>query len=104
MLRDSRFVYPAARSPIFEERIKAVACLAFLWSEEGIGLLRDMILTDPEPSVRQSALWGYGFAGGEGAHGLLQMRAESDPDSRTRAVFMAMQACLEVNNGLWWKV
>lgn len=103
-LRDSRFVYTATRSPIFEERLKAVSCLAFLWSEQGIALLRDMTITDHEPGVRQSALWAYGFAGSEGAHELLQKRAASDPDSRTRAFFMAMLACLEVNNGLWWKV
>jgi hypothetical protein len=103
-LRDSRFVYPAARSTVFEERVKAVACLAFLWSDEGVALLRDLALGDPEPGVRQSALWAYGFARGEGAEDLLRERVGRDSDSRTRTFFMDMLERLESNDGLWWKV
>ncbi|HEX8495366.1 MAG TPA: hypothetical protein VF658_21315 [Pyrinomonadaceae bacterium] len=102
-LRDPRFVYPALKSVIFEERLRGVAGLAFLWSARGGELLRQVALNDTELGVRLSALWGYGFAGGEGAEELLR-QAECDSDARARASFRDMTECLAANEGLWWKI
>lgn len=103
-LRDPRFIYPALRSKVMEERLLGVAGLAFLWSDEGNALLRNAALNDVETGLRQSALWAYGFAGGEGAEELLQQQAERDPDERARAFFKDMAEYLAVNEGLWWKI
>ena len=103
-LRDPRFVYPALGSPVFEGRLMAIACLAFLWSEEGNELLLKTILNDVEPGLRQSALWAYGFAGGEGAAELIVQQAENAPDERARVSFREMIESLKINGGLWWKI
>lgn len=81
-----------------------VAGLAFLWSPEGNELLRQAAMNDVESGLRQSALWAYGFARGEDAQALLQQRAESDPDERTRYFFRQAKECLFTNNGMWWKI
>jgi hypothetical protein len=85
-------------------QLRSIAGLAYLWSAEGNELLRLVALNDSEPGLRQSALWAYGFAGGRGAEELLWERAGSDPDLRTRAFFIQALECLELNDGLWWKV
>lgn len=103
-LRDPRFVYPVLKSVIFEERLRGVAGLAFLWSDLGNELLRQVALNDSESGVRLSALWAYGFARGEGAEKLLVRQAECDSDARARASFRDMTECLAANEGLWWKI
>ncbi|MCA1565868.1 MAG: hypothetical protein LC803_09560 [Acidobacteria bacterium] len=103
-LRDPRFVYPALKSIMFEERLRGVAGLAFLWSDRGRELLRQVALNDTELGVRLSALWAYGFAGGEGAEELLLRQAECDSDATARASFKEMTECLAANEGLWWKI
>ena len=103
-LRDPRFVYPALKSVIFEERLRGVAGLAFLWSDWGNQLLRQAAVNDTESGVRLSALWAYGFAGGVGAEELLLRQAECDSDARTRVSFRDMIECLVANEGLWWKI
>jgi hypothetical protein len=103
-LRDPRFVYPALKSITFEERLRGVTCLAFLWSDSGRELLRQVALSDHEPAVRLSALWAYGFAGAEDAKELLLRQAECDSDASTRASFRDMSGCFAANEGLWWKV
>jgi hypothetical protein len=103
-LRDPRFVYPALKSVIFEERLRGVAGLAFLWSDWGNELLRQVAMNDTESGVRLSALWAYGFAGGEGAEELLLQQAEGDSAARARASFRNMSECLAANEGLWWKI
>jgi len=59
-LRDPAFVLPT-QSSSFEVRLATIACLAFLWSDEGTSRLKDAALHDHEPGVRQSALWAYAF-------------------------------------------
>jgi hypothetical protein len=103
-LRDPRFIYPALKSVTFEERLRGVAGLAFLWSDWGNELLRQAAMNDTESGVRLSALWAYGFAGGEGAEELLLRQAECDSDARVRAFFRDMTDCLAANEGLWWKI
>jgi hypothetical protein len=103
-LRDPRFVYSALGSPVFEERLSAIAVLAYLWSAEGNELLRRAAVNDSEPGIRQSALWAYGFAGGEGTEEFLLRQAECDSDARARASFRDMTDCLAANEGLWWKI
>jgi hypothetical protein len=101
LLRDLRFILPALGSKVFETRLAGIACLAFLWSDEGNERLRKIALDDPEPGVRQSALWAYGFAGGEGAREMLVDKAQNDPNNRVRE--FASQA-LEADDKLWWKM
>lgn len=103
-LRDPRFVYPALKSVTFEERLRGVAGLAFLWSDCGSELLRQVALNDTDSGVRLSALWAYGFAGGEGAKELLLRRAECESDERVRASLGEMTECLAANEGSWWNI
>jgi hypothetical protein len=103
-LRDPRFVYPALESVTFEDRLRGVASLAFLWSDCGLELLRQTALNDTESAVRLSALWAYGFAGGEDAEGLLLQQAECEPNERARASLGEMTKCLVANEGSWWKI
>jgi hypothetical protein len=103
-LRDPRFIYPALESVIFEERLRGVACLAFLWSDCGSELLRQVALNDTEPVMRLSALWAYGFAGGKGAEELLLRRAECEFNERVRASMGEMTECLATNGGSWWNI
>lgn len=103
-LRDPRFVYPALGSPIFAERLSAVAGLAFLWSDEGNELLRRTAISDSEPGLRQSALWAYGFAGGEGAEALFSQQSETDPDNSVRAFCRKVIESLKIDKSPWWKM
>lgn len=99
LLRDPRFVFPALESSDFEVRLTGVACLAFLWSEEGNRLLKDVATSDPDFGVRQSALWAYAFARGEGAVELASNLAEADANPHVRSFAKQM---LEPNDkGLW---
>lgn len=99
LLRDSRFIFPALESPSFEVRLTGVACLAFLWSDEGNRLLKEAAIGDPDFGVRQSALWAYGFARGKDAVELISSRAEDDPHPHVRSFAKQM---LEPNDkGLW---
>jgi len=100
-LRDPRFIFPALDAKSFETRLAAVACLAFLWSDEGSDRLKRMVDNDPDPGVRQSALWAYGFAGGEGAREMLVDKSRNDPNNRVRE--FASQA-LEADDESWWKM
>ena len=54
--------------------------------------------------MRLSALWAYGFAGGEDAEGLLLRQAECEPNERARASLGEMTKCLVANEGSWWKI
>jgi hypothetical protein len=78
-LRDPRFVFPALKSKDYSVRLAAVACLAFLWSEEGNKKLRRLAQSDKDSGVRRSALWAYCFAGGKYAGELLRDRESNDP-------------------------
>jgi hypothetical protein len=79
-LRDPRFIYPALRAKNFEDRLAGVSCLAFLSSRESNGLLRRLVMRDPDPGVRKSALWAYCFASGDGATELAREIALNDPE------------------------
>ncbi len=60
-LRDVRFIIPALNSKSFDERLSAVACLAFLQNEEGNKYLSKTMLEDFDPNIRQAAVWGSGL-------------------------------------------
>lgn len=47
-LRDPRFVFPALAATSFESRLAGVACLAFVWSDEGTAKLKLMAEEDPD--------------------------------------------------------
>lgn len=57
-LRDVRFIIPALNSKSFDERLSAVACLAFLQNEEGNEYLQKVITEDYDPNIRKAAIWG----------------------------------------------
>jgi hypothetical protein len=101
ILRDARFIFPALDASNFENRLAGIACVAFLWSEEGNSRLRRILNSDPDPGVRQSALWAYGFAGGKGAREMLVEKARNDQNNRVRE--FASQA-LEADGESWWKM
>lgn len=100
-LRDRRFVLPALDGEDFNSRLAAVACLAFLGLESCEGCLRRLVFDDPDPGVRQSALWAYGFAGGADARELLVSRSKDDKDRRVRTFARDV-----LNAGLdsWWSL
>jgi len=100
-LRDSRFILPILNSKNFNERLAAVSCLAFLWSDEGRERLRELATTDPDPGVRQSALWAYGFSRGDYAPELLSSIVQKDTDVCVRDFAFK---CLEADGDFWWQV
>jgi HEAT repeat protein len=100
-LRDVRFVLPVLESVSIEHRLLGVACLAFLWSDEGNERLRKLITEDPEPGVRQSALWAYGFAGGDEAIEVFRERERNDRNLRVRKY---AKEVLDLSNRSWWRM
>jgi len=84
-LRDPRFVFPALESTNFETRLAGVACIAFLWSDEGNRWLRYIAANDPDPGVRQSALWAFGFISYQEALKLASRLAENDINANVRS-------------------
>lgn len=99
LLRDPRFVFPALEDPDFNARLSAVACLAFLSSELGNEHLRTISINDPDPGVRQSALWAYGFSGAPDAQEMLASRSEEDMDVRVRTFAHEL---IRVSQDSWW--
>ncbi|HVG32072.1 MAG TPA: HEAT repeat domain-containing protein [Pyrinomonadaceae bacterium] len=98
-LRDARFILPALQAGDMKARLAAVACLAFLWSDESSRRLRELFIDDPEPGVRQSALWAYGFAGGKDVQELLSERSGNDANVHVRT--FAKKATTLDERG-WW--
>lgn len=84
LLRDYRFVLPGLKSGDYENRLTAVACLAFIPSETGNDYLKNIAVNDVDPGVRGSALWAYGFAGGRYAMKFVRERMLHDTDSRVQ--------------------
>lgn len=64
-LRDVNFVLPCLSSTDYNDRLIAVACLAFLQAEEALKPIYNVCLNDPDRGVRESALWAYAFIGGD---------------------------------------
>src|SRR5205085_6814167 len=85
LLRDPRFIFPALESSSFEVRLAGVACLAFLSSDEGNELLKQVAIDDPDSGVRQSAIWAYGFVEGKEALELMSSRAAEDAHPHVRS-------------------
>lgn len=100
-LRDVRYVFPALRARDIRIRLSGIACLAFLWSEEGNEYLRQMAVADSEPGVRQSALWAYGFAGGNDVQKLLRERCVNDANTHIR--FFSKKA-MNFTETEWWSL
>jgi hypothetical protein len=100
-LRDPRFIFPALESEDFNERLTAVSCLAFLWSDEGNEVLRRIATDDQDYGVRQSALWAYGFATGSEGISFIKSRAHEDSDARVREFAENMLQAM-TNDGLLW--
>ena len=65
LLRDINFVLPCLSSCDYNDRLIAVACLAFLQVEGGLEALYNVCLKDADRGVRESALWAYAFIGGD---------------------------------------
>lgn len=68
LLRDVNFVIPGLSSNDYNERLIAVACLAFLQPEGAADHLAEVCLNDADAGVRESALWAFGFVGGSISH------------------------------------
>jgi hypothetical protein len=83
-LRDERFVIPALKSDVFEERLSAVACLAFLRSEKGNEGLRKSMLEDPDPNIREAATWAFAFASEPNSIPIVEQLAKTDPNHNVR--------------------
>jgi hypothetical protein len=99
LLRDVRFVFPVLKRESFEDRLTGVACLAFLRSDKGNLLLRRLATSDPNPSVRQSALWACGFAGVDEICCLLDASSKSDPSASVRDFAIAA-----LKQPSWWQM
>jgi hypothetical protein len=98
-LRDARYVFPALHSGDLRVRLVGVACLAFLSSDEGNYYLRQIAVEDPEPGVRQSALWAYGFAHAEGVQELLSERSNNDINAYVRTF---AKKAMKLDEKTWW--
>lgn len=98
-LRDLRYVFPALHAENLKVRIIGVACLAFLGSDEATYYLREIAVGDPEPGVRQSALWAYGFVGGESLQELLCERSSRDANPHVRAF---AKKAMNLHRNDWW--
>jgi hypothetical protein len=101
LLRDPRFVIADLKLKSFEARLACVACLAFLWSDKGTKRLHDIAVKDPDPGVRQSALWAYGFAGGEKSLELLRKQGRNDPNAHVRSF---AKEILSIGLDSWWAI
>jgi hypothetical protein len=99
LLRDARFIFPVLKRESFEDRLTGVSCLAFLWSDKGNQLLRKIANSDPNSSVRQSALWACGFAGIEGIWDLLNRSSKDDPSTSVRKFAKTVLEQTEIS---WW--
>ncbi|MDT4956119.1 MAG: hypothetical protein QOJ02_4257 [Acidobacteriota bacterium] len=99
LLRDVRFVFPALQAEDVRARLVATACLAFLWSDEGKEHLRRLAVEDPEPGIRQSALWAYGFAGGTDMQELLIERSNKDMNVHVRTF---AKKAMNLDEKGWW--
>jgi len=103
LLRDPRFIFPALNSADFHHRLIGVSCLAFLWSNQGNAYLRRIAIEDPDPGVRQSALWGYCFANAEDGWELLRSQLTNDPDEAVRSFLR--NVLTEANSGIsLWEI
>jgi hypothetical protein len=100
-LRDERFVFPALELTNYEARLAAVACLAFLHSEESNKRLQQVIVEDSNAAVREAALWACGFAGVEEIRELLRNRSKEDPNERVRNFAAAALEQVEIS---WWSM
>jgi hypothetical protein len=83
-LRDPRFIFPAIYAADVDARLTAIACLAYVQSEEGNKLLKQLAMKDTEHGLRQSALWAYRFAGGQWAEDLATVMSKHDPVEEVR--------------------
>jgi hypothetical protein len=98
-LRDPRFILPALTEKSYETRLAGIACLAFLWSDQGNKHLRYIAINDQDPGVRQSALWAYSFAGGQDTSKLLKSRGANDPNAHVREF---SRRVIEASQVSWW--
>jgi hypothetical protein len=100
--REPQIILPVLASGTLDERLVAAACLGFLWSAESRVALRTAALLDPEPGVRQVALWAYGFSQGQGAAALLHDRATSDRSALVTDFAYESLATMEHDPRGWW--
>lgn len=98
-LRDARYVFPALRATDIRIRLSGIACLAFLSSIEGNTQLQQIAIEDPEPGVRQSAIWAYGFAGGDRAIAFAQERYEQEENIHLRKF---AKKAINLDEKGWW--
>jgi hypothetical protein len=104
-LRDPRFIRPALASPHPDERALGAACLAFFGHDgDTTATLRRVAENDSMPSVRQVALWAYGFAGGSDALAVLRYAATADRSERVRAFAARTAEAVTADAAGWWRL
>lgn len=107
-LRDARYVLRDLEATASGERIGAVSSLAFLAPSSGVvdGLCT-IAVSDPDPSVRQVALWALGLSmhviGNTAGMEIVRARAQDDPDRRVRDAVSHALKVAATSQG-WWAV
>lgn len=98
-LRDPRFVIVALDSPDVEQRLRAVASLAFLQPPEAASLLVARVNGDDSPGVREAALWALGFVQAPEVDQVLKKAAAQDPSDLVRRSAMRFRT---LGPNWWW--
>lgn len=83
-LRDGRYLLPALAVENLEQRLRAVAAIAFLQPDGGQEALRRRARNDADPGVRELAIWALGFCGATDADAIAREAATEDPSEHVR--------------------
>jgi hypothetical protein len=102
--RDWRFVLPALRSTNPDHRLAGVACLAFLWEHQAHRDLNRLALEDPEPGIRQAALWAYAFSHGTEVADLCLKVMRTEHDARARSFAEELHGMVSRGEGSFWRM
>lgn len=100
-LRDPRYIYAALRVATPEQRIRLVSGLALMRAKNGERALIELLQSDSDSGVRESALWSLGLLAGERSTEELGRVRDADPDHRVR---QAAARFLAMGDGWWWRV
>jgi hypothetical protein len=83
-LRDGRYVLRALATDHLEQRLRAVAALAFLQPDGASEALRERARGDASPGVRELAIWALGFLEASDADEVAREAVREDPAVEVR--------------------
>lgn len=83
-LRDGRYLLPALAVENLEQRLRAIAAIAFLQPEGGEDALGQRARNDADAGVRELAIWALGFSGATDADTIAREAAKEDPSEHVR--------------------